>query len=276
MPTKTPKPAPAPRALSAVGGEGAAAPAKKAAAPQEAIKKPEVAAKGTRTDFEAMERDYRTGAFTDQELATKFGKSRQAITKMAKAKGWKKDLTTAVRQATRASLIADEATKKVAEQVAKGSNATINTVLAVAETNKQVILNHRADITEARDLTLSMLNELKAVTINPAKMRDLLEILVGGDDMTETQIAEARAAFNEVTRLPTRILSVQRLSQAMSRLQLLERKAFGLDDEEDPASAELAKTTMTEAQRASRLASIIAKARGLQAAQVAEGGAGVA
>lgn len=191
-------------------------------------------AKGKRTDYEAMERDYRTGSFTDQELATKYGKSRQAVTKMAGAKGWKKDLTKAVREATRASLIAEEATKKVAEQVAKGVLATVDTVQAAAETNKQVILGHRRDIAAAKSLLNSMLSELQQVSVNPTKLQDLLEVLTGGDDMTAHQVAEARDAFADLQRLPSRILSVQRVAQAMTRLQMLERKAFGLDEPEQP------------------------------------------
>lgn len=191
-------------------------------------------AKGKRTDYEAMERDYRTGSFTDQELASKYGKSRQAVTKMAGAKGWKKDLTKAVREATRASLIADEATKKVAEQVAKGVMATVDTVQAAAETNKQVILGHRKDIAQARSLLNSMLSELQQVTVNPGKLQDLLEVLVSSEDMTQNQVAEARSTLSDLTKLPTRIMAVQRIAQAMSRFQSMERTAFGLDEPEQP------------------------------------------
>lgn len=209
-------------------------PAKKTLAPAKAKAIPEVAAKGTRPDYQAVERDYRTGSFTDQELADKYKRSRQAITKMAKVKGWKKDLTAAVRQATRASLIAEVATKKVAEQVAEGSKATIDTVLAAAETNKQVILGHRQDISRARNLLNGMLTELHQVSVNPSKLQDLLEVLVGGDEMTATQVADARSAFTDLSKLPTRILSVQRIAQAMTRLQSMERTAFGLDDDVPP------------------------------------------
>lgn len=228
---KKPVPTKTSRARSAPGGVVAKA---KQPAASKPVAKAEVATQGKRPDYQAMERDYRTGSFTDQELADKFGRSRQAITKMAKAKGWKKDLSLAVRQATKASLIAEEAVKQVAEQVAKGGMATLDTVLAAAETNKQVILSHRHDIAQVRKLANAMLNELTQVTVAPQKMQELLEVLVGGDDMTEAQIAMARGAFSDLARLPTRILSVQRLTQAMTRLQAMERTAFGMDDEVPP------------------------------------------
>lgn len=192
--------------------------------------------KRRRMDWEACERDYRTGKFTDQELADKFGNvvSRQAITKMAKVKGWQKDLSDAVRRATNAKLIAAEAEKKVAEQVAKGCTATVDAVVAAAEVNKQVIIGHRKEIETGRKLVSAMLNELQQVTVNPAKLQDLLEVLTGGDEMTAADVADARQAFNDLQRLPNRILSVQRLATAMARLQSMERTAFGLDDPEQP------------------------------------------
>jgi hypothetical protein len=192
--------------------------------------------KRRRADWEAIERDYRTGKFTDQELADKHGNvvSRQAITKMAKVRHWQKDLSDAVRKATNAKLIAAEAEKKVAEQVAKGCEATVDAVLAAAELNKQVILSHREDLKAARGLTSAMLNELQQVSVNPGKLRDLLEVLTGGEDMTAAQVADARAALADLQRLPSRILSVQRLATAMARLQTMERTAYGLDNPEQP------------------------------------------
>lgn len=213
------------------------APSKKPAAKKVAAKKAPAPAKRKRIDWEAVERDYRTGKFTDQELADKFGNlvTRQAITKMAKTRGWQKDLSTAVRQATKAKLIAEQAEKKVAEQVAKGCAATVDAVLVTAELNKQVILAHREEIKRGRQLVDSMLNELHQVSINPAKLRELMEVLTGGEDLTAAQVAEARQAFSDLQRLPNRVLSVQRLATAMARLQGMERTAFGLDEPEQPA-----------------------------------------
>lgn len=219
-----------PVARSAPAPRGKAKPAP----PPKAPAKPAAPAKGKRCDYEAVERDYRTGTFTDQELGDKYGKSRQAITKMAKVRGWKKDLSVAVRQVTKALVIAEAAKEKVAEQVAKGSAATLDGVLAAATTNAQVILKHRKDIVTANTLLNNMMGELQQVTVNPAKLQELMEVLTGAEDMTHEQVAEARAAFADLQRLPNRILSIQRISQAMARLQALERTAFGLDEPEQP------------------------------------------
>lgn len=192
-----------------------------------------------RADWEAIERDYRTGQFTDQELADKHGNvvSRQAISKRAKEKEWQKDLSREVRQATKAKLIAEQVREQVAgevaEKVAKSGNATVQAVLAAAETNKQVILGHRRDIAKVREITMTLVTSL------------------------ETAAAEKDAA----KRLPLGelVLTAQRAGQAVGRLQQLERVAFGLDEEDDSAGA-AGVSKLTDAQRAARLAALTALA----------------
>lgn len=219
------------------------------------------APKKRRMDWEAVERDYRTGRFTDQELADKYGNlvSRQAVTKMAKTKGWQKDLTEAVRQATKASLIQEQvkqrqqqqqqdqprkvaaklpatpdATSIVAEATAEAVDATATAVLAAAEANKQVILAHRNDILTLRSMLMGMAAELQQ--LGRADVARLAEVLTSGaeSDADAERLEALRDDLAAVSRLPSRILSVQRLTQAMTRLQLLERTAFGLDDPEQP------------------------------------------
>lgn len=228
-----------------------------------------------RADWEAIERDYRTGKFSDQELQDKHGVdkdgnqiiTRQAITKRAKVKGWTKDLTAAVRQATKTKVLQAQAVanrQKVAGEVAKKvaaatseTDSTLTAVLAVAEVNKQVIMGHRDDLHQLRNLTMSMVGELRAVSMSPARVQELHDMLTSGQELTAAQISEARDAFSDLTKLPNRVLTVQRLSQAMTRLQQMERVAFGLDEPEDPASAEAGVKTLTDAQRASRLAFLL-------------------
>ena len=190
-----------------------------------------------RADWEAIERDYRTGQFSDQELADKHGNvvSRQAISKRAKVRGWQKDLSVEVRRATKAKLIAEQVAERVAEEVAgkvaRNGNATIEAVLAAAETNKQVILGHRRDIAKVRDITMTLV------------------------DLLETAAAESDAS----KRLPLGelVLTAQRAGQSLARLQQMERVAFGLDEDDDSAGA-AGVSKLSDAQRAARLAALTA------------------
>ncbi|CAN7367427.1 hypothetical protein LJR074_002176 [Acidovorax sp. LjRoot74] len=190
-----------------------------------------------RADWEAIERDYRTGQFSDQELADKHGNvvSRQAISKRAKVQRWQKDLSVEVRRATKAKLIAEQVAvanaKEVANRVANGGNATVQAVLAAAETNKQVILAHRRDIAKVHGLTMKLVGDL-----------------------------ETAANESDTTKrppLPELILSAQRAGQSLARLQQMERTAFGLDEDDDPAGA-AGVSKLTDAQRAARLAALTA------------------
>lgn len=218
--------APASRAPAKPQAKAKPAPAKKPATPSEAAAKPEVTAKSKRNDWEAVERDFRTGKFTLRELEKKHGPSYAEISRRSKREAWTKDLRDIIKQATNAAVLR--------ETVTNAQQDVTETVLAAAETNKQVILAHRKDIAAAQQLCSAMFNELSQATVNPRKLQELMEILVGGDDMTEAQIADARAALSDLTKLPTRSLAFQRLSQSMVRLQTMQRVAFGLDEPEQP------------------------------------------
>lgn len=197
-----------------------------------------------RADWEAIERDYRTGKFSDQELATKHKNvvTRQAISKMAKRRGWQKDLSAAVRSATNAKLIAAKAEEIIKQQAADGRVAescdrTLDAVLAAAEVNKQVVLGHRADIRRLSDLTMKLVDA--AVQQTEALMKDA---------KPEKPIDPGPV-----------LLSIQRATQSLARLQAMERTAFGLDEPDDPAGAEVGRSSLTDAQRASRLATLVHK-----------------
>lgn len=198
-----------------------------------------------RADWDAIERDYRTGKFTDQELADKYDNvvTRQAISKRAKEKKWQKDLTDAVRRATNAKLIGDMAEKKVAEQVAEGvanscQNAT-DTVLIAAEINKQVILKHRGDISKTNELAMDMLNELSLATLKRAEIEELFEKVTG--DLAGPALQAAQNQFKDMMRVHNRVGSVHKLADTLAKLQTLERRAFSIADEvevENPALVE--------------------------------------
>lgn len=101
-----------------------------------------------RIDWDAIKRDYRTARYTDPELAEKHNVSREAICRKRKKDGensdpWPMDLTEAIKQATDAALV----TSLITEDHRK----VTDTVLAMAEVNKQVLLGHRGWLTDLAD-----------------------------------------------------------------------------------------------------------------------------
>lgn len=206
-----------------------------------------------RHDWEAIERDYRTGKFSLRELGAKHAASYADIGRRAKRDGWTKDLAQAIKQATSAALIKEITTRAATD----AQQATTTVVLAAAQINKQVILEHRTDIADARQLRLAMIEELRATTLHPDRLTALLAAV--SDDMTDEGRKIAQKSLRDLMRLHERVGSMQRLEDCMLKEQTMARKAFGLDDESLPAGDEV--MALSEAERASRLAAIFAKAK---------------
>lgn len=189
-------------------------------------------------DWEAIERDYRTGSFTDRELGEKHGCSHTAIQKRAKRDQWQKDMAGAVKVATAAKLAEAEVSKvasaqvakAVAKQVASAIPATTEVVAALAEVNFQVLTRHRSDIKSTRDLAMDMLHELRLGTHSQAELESLFKLAVAGAN--EDDAAALAQSFRDLMKLHNRVASVHKLSDTLSKLQTLERKAFSLDDAE--------------------------------------------
>jgi len=68
------------------------------------------------TDWDAVHRDYRTGKFTDRELAAKYKLTHTAIGKKRREGGWQKDLSEIIRQETEAAVLNAIAAKETARQ----------------------------------------------------------------------------------------------------------------------------------------------------------------
>lgn len=167
--------------------------------------------KRPKTDWEAIERDYRAGQLTAREIARQHGVSHTAINKRAKAESWVQDLSKAVRQAAEAGLVSSEVS----------SGNTREAVQAAAQRVVEVVRSHRKDIKFGRDLTERLLSELDGTT---SKVGEIEEIIA-----KETEPGPRRGAMMRAVSLPSRAGVIKDLSQAMQRLITLERQAFSID-----------------------------------------------
>lgn len=154
------------------------------------------------TDWEAVERDFRTGKWTLRELASKYNLTHGAIGVRSREQGWKKDLKLEIQQATNALLTQELVSKEVSGNIHNISE----TIQAAAEINKQVILGHRKRLADMAD----------AVVICKAKLMAL------GDSVAD--IREA-ATFAQ---------ALSNLTSSTKTLNEEERKAFKLDEELPP------------------------------------------
>lgn len=204
--------------------------------------------KRRRLDWEAIERDYRTGKFTLRELESKHGAGYAKISARAKKDGWTKDLADVVRQATKAALIAEVATARATE----GQSEATNVVLAAAELNKQVILQHRAELREARQIAMDLLAEVKSQRLL-AGDKELLAQVLAGEAEDIRQIADAQRVVHKVLATGSRVSSIKALAETLTKLHLGERTAFSLDEaaaDAKPAPPDLSAITPEQRQDA--------------------------
>lgn len=210
-----------------------------------------------KTDWQAVERDYRTGNFTLRELATKHGPSHQAIAKQAKVKGWSQDLSVAIKQATNAKLVQD----LVAKEVAKGGQEVANTVLVAAEVNKDVILGHRAGLKRITSIKSKLLDQIEQAAASLPELEDVIEMLRKPD---ENGIDRANDMMRKAMARGSLVDDLKKLTEVDERVRKGEREAFGLDDDKgDDKGGPRDGRTMTDAERAVRLAALLAKGAGV-------------
>lgn len=213
-----------------------------------------VAGKRKRVDWEAVERDYRTGQFTLRELEAKHGADNGLISRKAKKDGWSQDLSKAIKAATNAKLVEELVSKEISSSQQKVST----TVLAAAEVNKTVILGHRRDITSTRNVAAALLEEL-ADSALLVQHKELLAEILAGEGAEVGDIARAQAVVRKALDVGTRVASVKALSETFTKLQAMERVAFNLDAPEKQGDNDDARPKLTDAERAVRLARLMQK-----------------
>ncbi len=197
--------------------------------------------KPAKHDWEAVERDYATGRYTDGELGAKHGLSREAIVRRRKndqkkdARRWQKDLTKQVKDATNALLIHNtvmSVTKEVTGVITAGHTASA--VLAAAEVSKQVILQHRTELKTARQIAMDLLAEVQSQRLLAAD-KELLAQVLAGEAKELKDISEAQRVVQKALATGSRVSSIKALADTLTKLHSGERVAFGLDDgTEDP------------------------------------------
>lgn len=220
-----------------------------------------------KVDWQAVERDYRTGKFTLRELEAKHGPHNGTIARRANREGWTQDLTDAVRQATKAALISD-----MVEECSKAQQNTAVTVLAAAELNKQVILAHREEIKRLRNVGSDLINALEQSALMASEQEAIAELLatVGQNgEIDPDRLFKLQQIVRKALELPIRIQALKALADTFTKLQGLERIAFGLDEKGGDDGGDSGKT-LTYAERAVRLLHFLAKARQVQDVEVIE------
>ena len=173
----------------------------------------------TATDWDEIERLYRADLHTNAQLAKKFGVDVSTIYRHAKKKNWKKDLKQRIKERANA-LVQERAVKKL--------ESDDQTIEENAQLTANVRLSHRQDIGTARQLAMTLLDDLKAQigTDNRARLEDLFIEALKANAIDES----ALEAYERVTSLSNHVRVMKDLADTMTKLVTLERQAYGLDD----------------------------------------------
>lgn len=216
-------------------------------------------AKRPKVDWEAVEREYRGGILSLREIAELHpGINHVAIARKAKKEGWERDLSEKIKAKAEALVTKQSVTADVTE---KGRV----TEQQVIETNAQAIVNvrlsHRAGLNEGREIIKTMMAELseQCGTENADLLRQLGDMMRAPDEFGNDKLNDL---YLKIISLPGRAKTMKDLADSMVKLIDKERQAFGLDKDVKDGDSELVK--MNDAQRASRIAYLIAKAQGSQ------------
>lgn len=151
--------------------------------------------RATRYDWAAVERDYRTGQYSNRELARIHGPSEGAIRKRAADGGWTRDLSEQIRQRVR-----EKTGRAIAQEIVQ-AETDAEVVEQAAEVGAQVVRGHQRILNRSR-------NQLE-------QLQERIDEML--DDKKEKPETIARTLGSA--------------TQAMERTIRLQRQAYGLDDE---------------------------------------------
>ncbi len=203
-------------------------------------------------DWEAVEREYRAGIRSLADIGSQFGVSAPGILKKAKVKGWDRDLSAKIRAKAEAKVNAALVNAEVNEE---GQKAERHIVEANAALIADTVINQRSDVRRARATVQKLWSMVDVELDHPEDLANLGELMAAPDDSGQDRLNDL---YRAVIGLPQQIKNVKLLADAIKVLIELERRVLKID--ELPADPLDSMAKMTDAQRVSRIASILAKA----------------
>jgi hypothetical protein len=178
-----------------------------------------------KTDWDAVEPQYRAGIKSLRQLAEEFGCTSGRVAQVAKARGWERDLSHKIQAKvesalSRAAVSADISTKR------KATETEVIDASAAAITN--VVMAHRTDISALRGKARDYQRELDECGEDLSKRVSILKMLT---DTQKTLIAAEREAFGLATGADiTATINVQTDEQRRDRIASLRKKLNGADE----------------------------------------------
>lgn len=176
-------------------------------------------------EWDAIEGDYRAGKLSEVQIAKNHGISRSTLQSKAKRLEWPRDLSAAVEHATKAALIehAKRNAEEIGRKIGQESGSTItSSVEAAATQNLTVILAHIGRLVRLHALAAATTEELEALSGRTTELQQLIKAVAGSDPIAAKELSKA-------VSLPSRIASIERLTNIEAKIITLERQAHNID-----------------------------------------------
>ena len=174
-------------------------------------------------DWEAIELAYRAGLLSIREIASQHGITHTAINKRAKKEGWERDLKAKIKAKADALVSKREVSRQVSTERMVSERQLIE---ANAEVIATVRMEHRGDISRARNIANSLFDELESKCTDVAALQQLGDLMFEPDDKGYDKLSEI---YHKVISMPGRVKSMKDLSDTLKTLIGLERQAYDID-----------------------------------------------
>ena len=209
-----------------------------------------------RVDWEAVELEYRAGIRSLADIGSEFCVSAPGILKRAKKDGWVRDLSAKIKAKADAKVNESLVNDLVNAKTAVSERQTIE---SNAQMLADIVLNQRTNVKRAMTVVVALWGEIEAAGDYTEEFRRVGELMRSEDEFGQDRLNDMYVA---AIGMPQRVKNVKLLADALKVLIELQRKILKLDDDKTAGDGSGAFISLNDAQRASRIAFLIEKARG--------------
>lgn len=175
-------------------------------------------------DWDLIETDYRVAQLSIRQIAEKHGTEASTITRRAKKNSWTRDLTEAVRAATKAKVrnAVAHATQQDAERCTQLITSEVD---LAANVNATIILRQQGRAERMADMFETLALETKTVNDTPETLEAIATAIKENDPKGAESIKRLKS-------LTTRINNLKTLADINAKLNEAEDFAFSLKEHE--------------------------------------------
>jgi hypothetical protein len=178
----------------------------------------------TRTiDWQACEREYRSGVMSLREMGSAYGVTESAIRKRAKRDEWTRDLHAKIQAKANELVRKQEVRNLVRTESAVSDKMQIQ---AMGQLVAGVQMGHKAIAARGLKLCHALLAELETQTFDTVVFAQLGELMRNPDD---SGMDKLDTLYKKVISLPGRVDTARKLMESMKSVIAMEREAYGID-----------------------------------------------